>query len=92
MKNDLGIRRHITSQAVAVSTTAASSTAVGAFCTVARISSLAPCFFRVGGVATVTNSAYLPADTVEFIRVNPGETISFIVATGTTTAYVTEME
>jgi len=90
-RNDMGIRRPGVTRAAAISTSAASTVATGPFCNLVRIATTTACFFRVGATATVTD-AYLPTGVVDYVKINPGETVSFITATGTGTATVTEME
>ena len=84
------VLRPTTTATVSVSGTAAASSAISANARVARIVTNTSCFYSVTGTAT-TSSAYLPADTLEFIHVYEGDTISFITSGGTGTAYVTEM-
>ena len=59
---------------------------------VVRIVSATACHYRIGGspVAVITDSL-LPANVIEYIRVNPGEKIAFIRVTGDGTAIVTEV-
>ena len=74
--------RNGTTQAVAYTgTAAASATAFGSSTFQARICANSACHYVVGGtpVAVVTD-AFLPANTVEYIKVSPGEKISAIRA------------
>ncbi len=73
---------------VTVSGTAANSAAIPAGYEVARIVSTTDCHYVIAGTATA-NDTYLPAEAVEYISVNQGETISFIQNATGGTAYVT---
>ena len=84
------VLRPISTNTVVASGSAASSSAISAAARVARIISTAPVFYSVTGTAT-TSSAYLPAETLEFIHVYEGDTISFITDGTSGTVYVTEM-
>lgn len=77
-----------TSQSVAVSATAASSSAVTQ--RVTRICPTVDVHVSVEGTAT-TSDCFIPAFTVEFIHTYAGDTISFITNGVSGTAYVTEM-
>lgn len=92
MKNDPGTRRPGKGQRIAISTSAAPAAAVGNFCTWVRIAADTAVYYKVGATATLADSAYLPAQWVDFVKVNGGEVISFITATGTGFANVVEME
>ena len=84
------VLRPVSTATVNVSGSAASAAAISANARVARIITTAPVYYSVTGTAT-TSSAYLPAETVEFIHVYEGDTVSFITSGTTGTAYVTEM-
>lgn len=74
--------RNGTTQAVAYTgTAAASATAFGAQTRVIRIVANSACHYAISGapVAVVTD-AFLPANWVEYVTVNPGEKISAIKA------------
>lgn len=74
--------RNGTTQAVAYTGTAAASTnAFGSQTYMVRIVANSACHYVIGGapVAVVTD-AFLPANWVEYITVNPGEKISAIQA------------
>jgi len=75
-------------QTVTVSSSAAASTSITQ--RVVRICCDVDVHFSTSGTAT-TSSAYLPANTVEFIHTFEGDTVSFITSGVTGTAYVTEM-
>jgi hypothetical protein len=72
-------------------TTAAASAASRTFTTnVLRIVADVGCFYRLDGTAT-TSHAYLPVDTVEYIKCETGDTLSVILASGTGSMYISEM-
>lgn len=73
--------RNVNTQAVAYTGTAAASTAFASQTRQIRIVANSACHYSVGGapVAVVTD-AFLPANWVEYITVNPGEKISAIQA------------
>jgi hypothetical protein len=77
-----------TTQTVAVSSSASSSSAVTQ--RVARIVATVDVHISVSGTAT-TSDYYIPSNTVEFIHTYNGDTISFITGGSTGTAYVSEM-
>ena len=89
----LTVHRPIRTQTVSVSgTSAAITNAVGSGIHVIRMVSSTDCHFALGGAPTATTSdPLLPADTVEYIRINEGEKIAFIQNTAAGTAYVTEV-
>lgn len=84
------VLRPSTVSKVSTSDTAASSSAIAANIRVARIISDSDCFYSVEGTAT-TSSSYLPANTIEYIHVYEGDTVSVILASGTGSAYITSM-
>jgi hypothetical protein len=84
------VLRPTTTDTVNVSGSALTSSAISANVRVARIITTAPVFYSVTGTAT-TSSAYLPSETIEYIHVYEGDTISFITSGSTGVAYVTEM-
>ena len=90
--NDMGIRRPGASNSVAASATPASSLPIGPYINVARIAATGSVFYSINGTATTTNSAFLPAAWVDYVKVNPGDTISFVTTGGNVTATVTEMD
>lgn len=65
---------------VAYTGTAAQSAAFGAATDLVRLCASSLCFYLVGAnpTATTSNGSRLPADTVEYVRVNPGQKISVI--------------
>lgn len=84
------VLRPSTVSKVSISGTAASSSAITANIRVARVISDSDCFYSVEGTAT-TSSSYLPANTIEYIHVYEGDTVSVILASGTGSAYITSM-
>jgi|694.fasta_scaffold57624_7 hypothetical protein len=79
------------SQAVAYTGTAAASNAFNAQTSVVRVVATTDCFISTGANPTATtSSAYLPAGTVEYIRVNPQDKISAVRRSADGTLYVTE--
>lgn len=74
--------RNGATQAVAyTATAAASATAFGAQTRVIRISANSACHYVISGSPTaVVTDAFLPANWVEYVTVNPGEKISAIKA------------
>lgn len=84
------VLRPSTSQTVSVSGTAAPSTAINT--NVLRIVCSTDVFYSIEGTASPTSSTYLPAQTVEYIRAVEGDVVSFVTASGTGTAYITEMK
>ena len=84
------VLRPSTVSKVSTSGTAASSSAIAANIRVDRIISDSDCFYSVEGTAT-TSSSYLPANTIEYIHVYEGDTVSVILASGTGSAYITSM-
>ena len=89
-----------TSQAVAYTGTAASSTAFGSQTYYIRIAANSACHYAIGTAPTAAaaSDAFLPANWVEYVKVRPGQKISFVRAgtdglvTATSgTAFVTEL-
>lgn len=78
----------VSTEALSISAVAASAAAFGSTTNVIRIVSLAACWYSLEGTAT-TSSVYLPAATVEYIRITPGDTLS-VIAGGASTAYISE--
>lgn len=74
--------RNSTSQAVAYTGTAASSTAFGAQTRQIRIAANSACHYAVGAspTADAASDALLPANWVEYVTVAPGEKISAVRA------------
>lgn len=77
-------------QKVALTTTAASSAAFSAITQRLRLCADAACYYSVLGTAT-TSTTYLPANTVEYITVHSGATISAITGTGTANLHIAEI-
>jgi hypothetical protein len=73
--------RNSTTQAVAYTGTAAASNAFGAQTRQIRIVANSACHYAISGAPTaVVTDAFLPANWVEYVTVNPGEKISAIQA------------
>lgn len=79
----------VSTEALAVSGTAASAAARDTDTNVVRIICTQPCYYSINSTATI-NSAYLPADTIEFIKCQASDTLSIILASGSGTAYISE--
>jgi len=77
-----------TTYTVNVSGSSAASSAIASG-SVARVVSTVAVNYVINGTAT-SLSTYLPAESVEYVSVNQGDTISFYSGTSGT-AYVTEM-
>jgi hypothetical protein len=73
---------------VSISGTAATSGATTQ--TVCRLCSTEDCYYSLVGTAT-TASTFLPAFTVEFVRVEVGATISAITSSATGSLNITQM-
>ena len=84
------VLRPTSTEALAVSGTAASAAALSTPTRVLRLICNQPVYISLDGTAT-TSSMYLPADAVEFIKVNAYDVLSAILASGTGTLYITEM-
>ena len=70
-----------TTQVASVTNSSVQMTAFGASTTMIRIScSLGHCHYAIGSspTATLTTSAMIPNNTVEIIKVSPGQKIAFI--------------
>jgi len=87
--NPIQVMTPVSTEALAVSTDAATAAARSTNTSVVRLICNQPCFFSLSGTAT-TSSVYLPADTVEFIKCQASDTLSIILASGSGTAYISE--
>lgn len=69
-----------TIQNVSYTDTAAASSAFGTNVTIIRLCATSACYYLIGSdpTATTSNGSYLPADTIEYIRVTEGQKISAI--------------
>lgn len=78
------------SQTIAVATASAGSTILSG--TIARLYSTTDCYIKIGqGAQTATSShMFLPASTVEYFAIHPGDFIAAIRATADGTLYITE--
>lgn len=81
------------SQAVAITGTSAQSVAIGAGVESVRLVSTTDCFVIVGAnpTAVADTSMFLPAYTVEYIKLQPGQKIAGIYLIASGTLYITEM-
>lgn len=84
------VMKPVSSEKLALSTTAASAASRTYTTNVLRIVSDVACFYRVDGTATTSHN-YLPPDTIEYIKCTPNDTLSVIVASGTGSMYIAEM-
>jgi len=91
--NGKGIQvlRPTSTEALAVSGTAASGAALTNNTDVLRLCSDVDVFVCLTATATTSNGFLLPAGTVEFIRIDTGDTLSAITAGGSGTLNITEM-
>jgi hypothetical protein len=81
-----------TAQALATSTTAASSaTAFNANSHVVRLVATAGTFVSFNGPATLTTGMYLPPNFPEYFYMNGATNVSAILPTGTGALYITEI-
>jgi len=93
MSSDQTIWRQGTHQSVAYTDTAGAITnAVAAGTYAVRIVATSACYYVIGKTPTATTSdVYLPADTVEIVRINPGEKVSFVQVSAGGNGHVTEL-
>lgn len=91
--SDTHFRIGAVSQAVAISGTSAQSATLSADCVVVRIVSTTDCFVSVGAspTAVADTTMFLPAYTVDYIKVSPGQKIAGIYLAASGTLYITEM-
>ena len=84
-----------TTQVMTVTASSVQSTAVAANCTIVRLSNTnaAPAFFSIGAnpTATVTTSAMLPANAVEYVEVTGGDKIAVIRGATATDVSITQI-
>ena len=82
-------------QVITVGATSGQSTAVAANCTIVRLTNTnsAPAFFSVGvnPTATLTTSAMLPINAVEYVEVTGGDKVAFIRGATATDVSVTQI-
>ncbi len=83
-----------TPQAVPVGAVSASSAPFGDGVTVVRFVATTACFVVVGppGVTATTAGHYLPMQAPEYFRVQPGEVVAAIRASGDGALHVSEMQ
>jgi hypothetical protein len=84
------VMKPVSTEKLAITTVAASAAARTNETNVIRIISDVACFYSTDGTAT-TSSAYLPADTIEYIKLEKGDTLSVITASGSGSMYISEM-
>lgn len=84
------VMKPVSTEKLALSTTAASAATRTYTTNVLRIVADVSCFYRLDGTAT-TSHTYLPPDTVEYIKCEQGDTLSVILASGTGSMYISEM-
>lgn len=80
-------------QKITVGAASVTSTAFGASTYMLRVVSTTAAHYRVtraGSAATAAGDAYLPAATIEYIGVKPGDKLSIIEDSAGGTAYLTE--
>ena len=78
----------VSTEALTLSATAALAAAFAATTDVIRIVSPIACWYNLETTAT-TSSVYLPAATVEYVKINRGDRLS-VIAGGAGTAYISE--
>lgn len=84
------VMKPVSTEKLALSTTAASAASRSFTTTVLRIVADVACFYRLDGTAT-TSHTYLPPDTIEYIKCEAVDTLSVITASGTGSMYISEM-
>lgn len=84
------VMKPVSTEKLALSTTAASAAAFSSDTSVVRIIADQGCYYSVDGTAT-TSSAYLPANYIEYIKVEAADTLSVILASGTGSMWISEM-
>jgi len=84
-----------TTQVMTVTGTSAQSTAIASDCTIIRLAngSAAQCHFEIGTnpTATLTTSAMLPANSVQFIKVAGGSKVAVIRGATATDVSITQI-
>lgn len=83
------VLRPESTQKLAISSTAASATAWGTNIRVLRLVSTVGCYYSLDGTAT-TSDVYLPAESLEFIHVMPGDSLS-VITDNAGSIFITEM-
>ena len=88
-----GPYRAVTTQTVGVSSRSAATTnAVADQIQEVRLVSTTNCHYVIGSAPTATTGdPFLPAGTIEYIRIGINEKVAFIQRAGTGDAYVTEL-
>ena len=84
-----------TTQVMTVTAASVQSTAVAANCTIVRLANInsAPAFFSIGAnpTATLTTSAMLPANAMEYVEVSGGDKIAVIRGAVATDVAITQI-
>jgi len=87
-----GTGRLGTHRSVAYTGTAGTVAAVGAGVQKVRVVVTSGAYIKIGSAVTATTSdPYLPADSIEYFTVNPGEVVSAIQVSSAGTLHVTEI-
>lgn len=82
----------VSTQEVDYTDTAAQSSAIGSGIHHVRLAATTACHYAIGTNPTATDAdTYLPANTIEKIRINPGEKISFIRTSASGSAFITSL-
>lgn len=84
------VMKPVSTEQLAITTTAASAASRSNETNVLRIISDIACYYSTDTTAT-TSSVYLPADTIEYIKLNKGDTLSVITASGSGSMHISEM-
>ena len=84
------VMKPVSTEKLAITTSAASAAARTNQTNVLRIISDIACFYSTDTTAT-TSRVYLPADTIEYIKLETGDTLSVITASGSGSMYISEM-
>jgi len=84
------VMKPVSTEKLSLSTSAASGAALASTTTVLRIVADVPCYYSTDGTAT-TSSAFLPSSAIEYIRLDSGDTLSVILASGTGNMWISEM-
>ena len=84
------VLKPVSTEKLAITTSAASAATRNLTTNILRIVSDVACFYRLDGTATSSHT-YLPADTIEYIKVDPDDTLSVITGSGSGSMYISEM-
>lgn len=84
------VLKPLSAEKLAITSTAASAATRNLSTDVLRLIADVPCWYRLDGTAT-TSHVYLPADTIEYVKVDPDDTLSVICASGVSgSMYISE--